>query len=109
MSDTAIWTVVVGMAALNFAIRFLPIAVISRVELPRPVMRWLQFIPVSVMGALVANTVVRPGGQFVRPWDNPWLIATAVTALAYSLTRSFLGATVIGMASFVVIRALLGG
>jgi branched-subunit amino acid transport protein len=108
VSDSAVWTVVAGMAVLNFAIRFVPIAVISRLELPRPVMRWLQFIPVSVMGALVANTVVRPGGRFAAPWDNPWLIATAVTALAYRYTRSFLGATVIGMASFVVIRMLLG-
>lgn len=109
MSDAAIWTVVVGMAVLNFAIRFLPIAAISRIALPRPVTRWLQFIPVSVMGALVANTVVRPGGLFVTPWDNPWLLATAMTAFAYRFTRSFLGATIIGMASFVVIRALLGG
>lgn len=108
MSDATIWAVVVGMGVLNFAIRFLPIAVISRIELPRPVMRWLEFIPVSVMGALVANTVVRPSGDFVDPWSNPWLLATAVTALSYRLTRSFLGATVIGMASFVLIQALLG-
>lgn len=109
MNDIAVWAVIVGMAALNFGIRFLPVAVISRVELPRPVMRWLQYVPVSVMGALVANAVVRPGGDFIEPWANPWLLATAVTAFAYHFTRSFLGATVTGMASFVLIRALLGG
>ncbi len=108
MSATVIWGVIIGMAFLNFLIRFVPIAAISRVELPAPVLRWLQFIPVSVMGALVANTVVRPTGQFVAPWSNPWLLACAVTALAYRITRSFLGATVIGMLSFVVIQALLG-
>ena len=108
MSATVIWGVIIGMALLNFLIRFVPIAAISRVELPAPVLRWLQFVPVSVMGALVANTVVRPAGQFVAPWSNPWLLACAVTALAYRITRSFLGATVIGMLSFVVIQALLG-
>ncbi len=107
MSDAAIWGVIVGMAFLNFLIRYLPIAVISRIDLPSPVMRWLQFIPVSVMGALVANTVARPGGEWVTPWTNPWLLACAVTALAYRITRSFLGATVIGMIAFVVLRALL--
>ena len=109
MSDATIWAVIVGMAALNFAIRFVPIAVVSRVDLPKPVMRWLQFIPVAVMGSLVANTVVSPGGTFVTPWENPWLLATGVTAVAYRFTRSFLGATVVGMASFVMFRALLGG
>jgi branched-subunit amino acid transport protein len=109
VSDATIWAVIIGMALLNFAIRFVPIAIVSRLELPKPIMRWLQFIPVSVMGALVANTVVRPGGEFVAPWENPWLLATGVTATAYYFTRSFLGATVVGMASFVLIRALLGG
>jgi len=108
MSDSVVWGVIIGMAVLNFLIRFLPIAAVSRVELPTPVMRWLEFIPVSVMGALVANTVVRPGGEFIVPWSNPWVIACAVTALAYRVTRSFLGATVIGMVSFVIVRALLG-
>ena len=109
MSDATIWAVIVGMAVLNFAIRFMPIAIVSRMELPKPVMRWLQFIPVAMMGSLVANTVVRPGGTFLAPWENPWLLATGVTAVAYRFTRSFLGATVVGMASFVLFRALLGG
>lgn len=108
MSASIIWSVIIGMALLNFLIRFVPIAAVSRVELPAPIMRWLEFIPVSVMGALVANTVFRPRGEFVAPWSNPWVIACAVTALAYRVTRSFLGATVIGMVSFVVISALLG-
>ena len=107
MSDATIWGVIIGMAVLNFLIRFLPIAAISRIDLPAPVLRWLQFIPVSVMGALVANAVVRPEGQYLSPWANPWLLACAATALAYRLTHSFLGATVLGMLSFVVLNALL--
>ncbi len=109
MSATLIWGVIVGMALLNFLIRFLPIAAVSRIELPGPVMRWLGFIPVSVMGALVANTVVRPKGVFVAPWSNPWIIACGATAVAYRVTKSFLGATVIGMVSFVAVRAIVGG
>ena len=107
MSASVIWGVIVGMALLNFLIRFLPIAAISRIDLPTPVMRWLQLIPVSVMGALVANTVVRPSGEWIAPWANPWLLACAATALAYRITRSFLGATVIGMIAFVTFRAAL--
>ena len=109
MSADVIWGVIIGMALLNFLIRFLPIAAVSRIQLPAPVMRWLGFIPVSVMGALVANTVVRPGGVFVTPWANPWMLACAATALAYGRTKSFLGATLIGMAAFVALRSILGG
>lgn len=109
MSDSTIWAVIVGMAVANFVIRFVPIAVVSRLDLPAPVMRWLSFIPISVMGALVAGTVVRPEGQYLAPWTNPWLLATVVTAVAYVKTRSFLGATVIGMLAFVVIRGVVAG
>lgn len=108
MTAGYIWAVIVGMAIANFAVRFVPIAVISRVNLPKPVMRWLSFIPIAVMGALVAGTVVRPQGSLVTPWQNPWLLASAITALAYYKTRSFLGATVLGMFAFVVLRGVLG-
>lgn len=103
----AIIAVIVGMALVNFAIRFTPIALLSRVELPRPVLRWLQFVPVSVMGALVATEVLRPGGHWAPPLTNPGLYAAVITAFVFRFTRSFLGATVAGIVSFVALRAVL--
>jgi len=105
--QTAIWAVIVGMAALNFIVRFLPIAVVSRIDLPAPVMRWLSFVPISVMGALVAGEVLRPGGHWSNPLTGPSLYAAIVTALVFRFTRSFLGATVAGMASFVALQHLV--
>lgn len=107
LSATLIWTVIVGMAVLNFLVRFPPIAIVSRLDLPRPVMRWLAFVPVSVMGALVAGEVLRPGGDWTNPLSSPSLYAAVVTALVFRFTRSFLGATVAGMASFVVLQRLI--
>lgn len=96
------------MAAANFLVRFVPISIVSRTELPEPVMRWLSFVPVSVMGALVAGEVLRPGGEHATPWQNPYLLAAVPTALVYYKTRSFLGATLAGMIVFVALRALVG-
>jgi branched-subunit amino acid transport protein len=95
------------MAVLNFAVRFPPIAIVSRLDLPAPVLRWLSFVPISVMGALVASEVLRPGGTWVNPISSPSLYAAIVTALVFRATRSFLGATVAGMASFVLLQGLL--
>ncbi|MDZ4177788.1 MAG: AzlD domain-containing protein [Coriobacteriia bacterium] len=108
MDPAFIWTVVVGMALANYLTRFPPIAIVSRIELPAPLMRWLSFIPVSVMGALVALEVFRPGGTFTDPVSSPYVWAALPTALVYWRTRSFLGATVAGMVLFVALRALLG-
>lgn len=108
MSDTFIWTVIVGMALANFVLRFAPIAIVSRIDLPDPLLRWFSFIPASVMGALVALEVLRPGGEWTNPLDSPYFWATIPTALVYLRTKSFLGATLAGIVSFVALRALLG-
>ncbi len=108
MSAAYIWAVIALMAVANFAVRFPPMALVSRLDLPEPVTRWLGFVPAAVMGSLVAGEVLRPGGQLTLSPTSPYLPAALVTALVYHYTRSFLGATVAGMAGFVAARALLG-
>lgn len=103
VSATTIWGVIVGMALLNYAVRFPPMAIVSRMELPKPVMRWLSFIPIAVMGALVASQVLTPNGVWQNPLTSPSVYAAIITGLVFRFTRSFLGATIAGMASFVVL------
>lgn len=107
-TQAAILALIAGMALINFAARFTPLAILSRLDLPTPVLRWLSFVPISVMGALVATEVLRPGGSWQPPLTNPGIYAAALTALVFRFTRSFLGATLAGMASFVALRALFG-
>jgi branched-subunit amino acid transport protein len=108
MTDTYIWTVVVGMGVLNYALRLVPFAVLSRMKLPDWATRFLSFVPVAVMSALVVGEVVRPGGAWLTPWHNPYLWAAVGTALVYWRWRSFLGATLAGIAMFIALRWLLG-
>ena len=108
VSVVQIASVIAGMAVLNFALRITPIATLSRRRLPAPIMRWLSFIPISVMGALVASEVLRPGGEWKSPTANPGIWAALLTMVIFRFTRSFLGATLAGMASFVALRALMG-
>src|SRR5699024_9980625 len=46
VSSGYIWAVIVGMAVVNYAVRYPPIAVLSRLELPEWLRRWLSYIPV---------------------------------------------------------------
>lgn len=108
MKPEYVWGVVVAMALANYAVRFLPIAVVSRLELPRPIARWLSFVPAAVMSALVAGEIFRPSGHLLAPWDNPYLLAALPTGLVFYKTRSFLGATLAGIVFFLAFRALLG-
>jgi branched-subunit amino acid transport protein len=103
-----IWAVIGGMAVTNFVLRLTPIAVLSRLRIPRPIERWLSYVPVSVMAAIVATEVVRPGGVWLAPWGNAYLMAALPTAFVYHRSRSLFGATVVGILAFLALRYLLG-
>jgi branched chain amino acid efflux pump len=108
MSPVLAWGLIVGMAVSNYAMRAVPIAVMSRLDLPDGVRRWLGYIPVSVMAAIVATQVLRPDGRLQFTLTNPYLLAAFPTAIVYRMTRSFLGATATGILSFLAFRYLLG-
>lgn len=108
MIATLAWGLVIGMAVTNIIMRWTPMAVLSRLELPEPVRRWLAYIPVTVMAAIVAVQVLHPGGRFALTLENPYLLAAIPTAAVYKFTRSFLGATVAGVLAFLAFRYLLG-
>jgi branched-subunit amino acid transport protein len=108
VGNAQIMAVIVGMALINLTLRLVPLALVSRLALPRPLTRWLSFVPISVMGALVATEVLRPGGEWQPPLANPGFYAAILTMIVFRYTRSFLGATLVGMASFVVLRTLIG-
>jgi branched-subunit amino acid transport protein len=107
VAQTTIWAVILGMAVLNYAVRFIPIALISRIDLPPPIARWLSLVPVSVMGALVFSEVLHPEHAWVNPLVGPHLYAAIITGLVFHFSRSFVGASVAGMASFVLLQRLL--
>jgi len=107
MSPALIWGLIAGMAVTNIVIRATPISIMSRLDLPPVVRRWLGYVPVSVMSAIVAVQVLRPADHLDLSLTNPYLIAAVPTAVVYRFTRSFLGATAAGMITFLALRFLL--
>lgn len=108
LSGGAIIAVIVGMGLVNFVLRGLPVAILSRLDLPRPFRHWLSFVPIAVMGALVASEVLVRDGRATVSLTDPAVLASAVTMLAFRFTRSFVGAAITGMAAFVLLKGLPG-
>jgi len=108
VNDRYIWAVIVGMGLANYAVRFLPMALLARLKLPEPILRFLRFIPVTVMSALVVGEVLRPDGTWIAPASNPYLFAAVPTAFVYYKWRSFLGTTLAGILFFLAFQTLLG-
>lgn len=106
ISQSTILIVILGMGAINFALRFIPLATLSRITLPAPIMRWLSYIPISVMGALFAKEVLLPSANYSPMLANPGIYGALISMATFKLTKSFIGSTMAGVASFLLLRAL---
>jgi len=123
LSPFAIYALIIGCFAVNFAMRFVPLAVMSRINIPDPVMRWLSYMPVAVMGALITVEVILPaldaafqagalseGAEATEEtiahiplFFNPGIFGALASMLVFYKTRSFIGATIAGIAVFALI------
>ena len=76
-----VWSAIIGIGLITFAIRFIPIALLSKLELPALLKRALIYVPPAVMTAIVAPALFFPGAAPTIALDTPRLVAAAVAAL----------------------------
>ncbi|WP_066322281.1 AzlD domain-containing protein [Bacillus sp. FJAT-29814] len=100
----SIFLIILGSALVTFIPRVLPIAVLSRVELPEWAMRWLNYVPIAVMAALVGQELLITNGKLVSLQYNLELIAALPAFIIAIVTRSLLGTVVAGIISIMVLR-----
>ncbi|MEC0239043.1 AzlD domain-containing protein [Paenibacillus dokdonensis] len=101
-----VFLIIFGSALVTFLPRVLPLMVLSRVELPEWAIRWLNYVPISVMAALVGQELFVQGGRFFL-LNNVELLAAIPTVLVAMKTRSLLGTVVTGMISIMALRFFL--
>ena len=98
------YAVILGMALATYATRALAVFLLSR-RLPPGVKRFLGHIPAAVFAALVAPPLLAPLGGFAPGLPAVAAIPAAVVAWR---TRQVLPTILAGMASFWLLRWLVG-
>ncbi|REK56555.1 MAG: branched-chain amino acid ABC transporter [Thermobacillus sp.] len=97
VSREFLW-ILIGTAAVTLIPRTLPLVLISRMKLPDYVMKFLKHVPLAVMTALVAQSVLTEGEEWMSPDNSDWLAFFPTLAVAL-LTRSLLLTVVTGVVS----------
>lgn len=99
---------IVLMALVTFIPRVMPILLLSRRDLPRPVVTWLSYVPVTVLAALLAPALFAPTGEFCLSFThNPsFWVSIPVFAVAI-LTRNLFITVIAGMVLIALYRFLL--
>jgi len=99
---------ILGMAAVTFGARYIPLAVLRRFTLPDPLLRGLSFVPPVVLMAIVAPAMLTPTGNrldlslgnaylwaglfaFVVAWRSKNLLLTIMAGIGFFLLWRVMG------------------
>jgi branched-subunit amino acid transport protein len=88
--------IILGCALVTFAPRVVPFVVVRKLNLPQAFMKWLSYIPVSLLTALVVQDIIRKTDTLPTVnWLNlAVLVPTLLTALK---TKSLLTTVLVGI------------
>ena len=98
---------ITGMAVVTYATRIGFIGVARQFELHPLLRRSLEYVPVSILAALVFPAVMAPSGRMASPVTNIYVWSAVITACVLLATRRQWLAIIIGVASLVLMRRLL--
>ncbi len=96
--------VILGSAIVTFIPRVLPLALLSRIEIPEWGISWLKHVPIAVMAALLAQELLISNNQFSISDHILELVAAIPTFIIAIFTRSLLGTVLVGVVSLMILR-----
>ncbi len=96
------------MTLVTYVPRVFPVLLLSRRSLPDPVERWLSYVPVAVLSALLAPTLFAPQGAVdFAVHTNPFFWVSIPVFVIAILTRNLFATVLFGMALVALFRYLL--
>lgn len=97
-----------GMVAVTFPVRYLPMLWVGKIRLPEGVRRALEYVPVAVLTAIIAPMVLMPTGSLDVGWNNAYLFASLTAGILAWRFQNLLLTIGGGLLTFVGWRLLLG-
>lgn len=101
------WLIIIAMGVVTFGIRWLPIVLLGRIEIPLVVQRALRFVPPAVLSAIVAPELLMPGGEFNLSPDNARLMAGLIATVVAWRTKNVLLTIAVGMIALWALGAIV--
>ncbi|MGR5985787.1 AzlD domain-containing protein [Bacillus cytotoxicus] len=92
----------IGAGLVTFIPRVLPLIVFQKFQIPDWVLKWLQYIPIAILVALLAQVLLM---NETMQWD--YMIVAIPTFLVAIYTRSLLGTVLTGVIVIILLRLFL--
>ncbi len=94
---------IAGMFIVTFGVRYIPLLLSGRVVFPAALERALRFVPVAVLTALIMPMILLPAGQWQVSINNPYLVASLVAVAVAAWRKNLLLTIVVGLVVFFIL------
>ena len=104
-TSIAMVLLILGCAVVTWAPRILPFVLVKNIALPKIVLRWLAYIPVCILSALVIEGLFEKEESIVMiDWMH--LLALLPTLFVALLTKSLSKTVIAGVLTMALLRYL---
>lgn len=107
MSNMSILLVCIGMGAVTYAPRVLPLLLFAGKEMPNWLKEALKFVPVAMLSALVAKDVFFKDDALFMSLSNPKILAFVLVAIVAAKFKSIPISLVVGVGSIFIFSTIL--
>jgi len=98
---------IIGMMAVTFLPRYLPIALAGRFRIPAVLQKALEFIPIAVLTAIISQASLIHDNKIDFAVDNPYLYALLASISIALLTKDMFKTIVSGLLVYATAFALI--
>jgi branched-subunit amino acid transport protein len=99
-----VFYIIIGMALVTYFTRFGSLALFRFTGVPTWLNRWLKYVPVGILTALIVPSLLLPKGYLDITLNNHYLIAGIVAAFVAYKSRNIIATLARGMSIMFVLK-----
>ncbi|TSB46828.1 AzlD domain-containing protein [Alkalicoccobacillus porphyridii] len=101
------YVVIIGCALVTLLPRILPFIVVRKVNLPEPFLKWLSFIPVCILTALIVDELLITEEVGTIQLNMNAIIAAVPTLIVALRTKSLSLTVLTGVVAMALVRLFI--
>jgi len=101
------WLLIALMALVTYVPRYLPFALAGRIQIPAKLEQALDFVPIAVLTAIIAQASLYRGGVLDMSLGNYHALAALVAFVVALLTRHLFATIAAGLVAFAILKLLI--
>ncbi len=98
--------IIIGMGIVTYFTRIGALALFRFIGVPSWLNRWLKYVPVAILTALIVPSLLLPQGYLDISINNHYLIAGIVAAVVAYKSRNIIATLGLGISVMLVLKLL---